>query len=211
MGSLSDHEKRWIVVGICLTKVLAPVVRKVLKNEMRIWLHHLLKPPDEIDKQTFRTFKKKLPPSRLQLQYKNINNNNVHKSLSAYDYAVKDALSLTKLFVQPFMAMFTGFNESMDMSAVLAVMCEADPFVTSGAAADAKNVRSDIRNKWAHCNFSDWTEPTFLAALKGMQSLAKKINLSSADEKALCDSLDDWKDKGTINEQLSIIQSIMVI
>ena len=210
MDSLSDNERRWIVAGICLTKVLTPVVRKVLANEMQIWYHRLRKPPDVIDKQVFAAFKKKLPPSRFPLQYKNINNNNVHKLPSAYDYAVKDPLSLAKLFVQPFMAMFTGFDESMDMSAVLAVMCEADPFVTSGAAVDAKTVRSDIRNKWAHCNFSDWTEPTFLAALQGMQSLAKKINLSSADEKALCDSLDNWKDKG-INEQLSIIQSIMVV
>ena len=201
MDSLSDHERRWIVAGICLTKVRTPAVRKVLGNEMQIWYNHLRKPPDEIDKQVFATFKKNLPPSRFQLQYKNINNNNVHKSPSAYDYAVNDPLSLAKLFVKPFMAMFTGFNESMDMSAVLSVMCEADPFVKSGAAADAKTVRADIRNKWAHCNFSDWTEPTFLAALQGMQSLAKKINLSSADEKALCDSLDDWKDKG-INEQL---------
>ena len=37
-----------------------------------------------------------------------------------------------------FMAKFTAFDQTMDMSAVLSVMCEADPFVTSRAAVDAK-------------------------------------------------------------------------
>jgi hypothetical protein len=198
-SSISDEERRWTVVGICFTKVLTPNLRNVVAKELQIWYHRLCQPPDEIHKQVFGMFKKKLPPSGFLLQYKNINKNDVHKSRSAYDYKVKDPLSLAKLFVPPFMAMFTGFDQTMDTSAVLAVMSEADPFVTSGAAADAKTVRSDIRNKWAHCNFSDWTEPTFLAAFQGMECLVKKMNLPPADEKALCDDLDSWKDKGSNN------------
>ena len=86
----------------------------------------------------------------------------------------------------------------MDTSAVLAVMSEADPFVASGVAAHAKKVKSDVRNKWAHCDFSKWTLLKFNAVLHDMKSLVKKVKLSPADEKALCDDLDGWKDKGNI-------------
>ena len=193
---ISDDERRWAVVGVCLTKVLTPALRKILASELQIWYQQLCQPPDEIEKQVFPKHKKKLPPSKCPLKYENINNNNVHKSPRAYDYAVKDPLSLAKLFVQPFMAMFTGFDQTMDMSAVLTVMCEADPFVSSGAAVDAKTIRSDVRNKWAHCNFSEWTQPDFNAAFQKMECLVKTMNLSPADEKTLCDDLDSWRVKG---------------
>ena len=195
-SSISDEERRWAVVGVCLTKVLTPVLRKILASELQIWYQLLCQPPDEFDKQVFPKHKKKLPPSKCSLRYENINNNNVHKSPHAYDYAVKDPLSLAKLFVQPFMALFTGFDQTMDMSAVLTVMCEADPFVSSGAAVDAKTIRSDVRNKWAHCNFSEWTQPDFNAAFQNMECLVKKMNLPPADEKTLCDDLDSWRVKG---------------
>ena len=195
-SSISDEERRWAVVGVCLNKVLTPALRKILASELQIWYQQLRQPPDEIDKQVFPKHKKKLPPSKCSLKYENINNNNVHKSPRAYDYAVTDPLSLAKLFVQPFMAMFTGFDQTMDMSAVLTVMCEADPFVSSGAAVDAKAIRSDVRNKWAHCNFSEWTQIAFNAAFKKMESLVKKMKLSKADENTLCYDLDGWRVKG---------------
>ena len=94
------------------------------------------------------------------------------------------------------MAHFTGFDRTMDTSAVLTLMSEADPFVTSGAAVHAKKVRSDVRNQWAHCNFSNWTKPNFNAAFQDMKLLVKRMNLSPADEKTLCEDLDDWKNKG---------------
>ena len=191
---ISNEERRWVVVGVCLTKVLTPPLRNVLASELQKWYNVLCQPPDEIDKQVFSKYKKTLPPSKLSLKYENINNNKIHKSSSAYDYAVMDHLSLAKLFVQPFMSMVTGFDQTMDMSAVLAVLCEADPF--SGAAVDAKTLRSNVRNKWAHCNFSEWTVPDFNDAFQKMESLVKKMNLSAADEKMLCDDLDSWKNKG---------------
>ena len=195
-SSISDEERRWAVVGVCLNKVLTPQLRNILATEIQNWYHLLCRPPDEIHKQIFSKHQKKLPPSTFSLKYENINNNNVHKSPKAYDFKVKDPLSLAKLFVQPFMAKFTAFDQTMDMSAVLAIMCEAGPFVTSGAAVEAKTVRSNIRNKWAHCNFSDWTKPAFMDAFQDMDSLVKKMNLPPADEKALCDDLDSWRDKG---------------
>ena len=187
--NISDEEGRWVVIGICLNKV-TPALRKVLSTEIPKWHQTLIKPPIEIDKQTSGKYEKYLPPSTIKLNYNSINNN---KSTKLYDFAVKDPLSLAKLFVKPFMASFTGFDHTMDTSAVLSVICEAQPFVASGAAALAKKVRSDIRNEWAHCDLSHWTEPNFQTALSEIESLVKSVGLTTADEKIVLDNIDNWK------------------
>ena len=194
--NVSDEERRWVVIGICLTKVLTPALRDVLANEIPKWYQMLLQPPCEIDKQALGKHQKILPPSTLKLNYASINNNAAHKSPRTYDYAVKDPLSLAKLFLKPFMANFTGFDQTMDASAVLSVMCEAQPFFASGATVIAKKVRSDIRNEWAHCNFSHWTKPNFKAALQSMESLIKLANFAPVEQKRFLDELDCWKNKG---------------
>ena len=191
---ISDDERRWVVIGVCLTKVLTPALRNVLATEIPKWHQILCQPPTEIDKQVYGRHKIQLNPSTLDLNYKNINNNHTLRSPRAFDYAVKDPLSLAKLFVLPFMSKFTGFDQTMDISAVLSVICEAAPFV--GAAAHAKTVRSDIRNEWAHCNFANWTDAKFIAAFQSMETLLKNVNLSPQDEQKLCDELNGWKDKG---------------
>ena len=195
-AEISEQEQHWVLVGIVLNKVLAPTLRKVVETELESWHDSLCKPPDEIDKQSFAKYKKKLPPSKNQLQYQNINNNSIHRLASAYDYGVKDTLSLARLFVKPFMAHFTGFDETMDISALLTIIGEAAPFVPSGVAVEAKKVRSDVRNLWAHCNFSEWTVHIFNDSFQAIESLVKKINLPAADEKKICDELDFWKQKG---------------
>ena len=193
-ASISDDERRWVVIGVCLTKVLTPALRNVLATGIPKWHHVLCQPPTEIDKQVYRGRKVRLNPSTLHLNYKSINNNDVHRSPRAFDYAVRDPLSLAKLFVLPSMSKFTGFDETMDISAVLSVICEAAPFV--GAAAHAKSVRSHVRNEWAHCNFKKWTEAKFKAAFQSMEALLKNVNLPPNDEKKLCDELNSWKIKG---------------
>jgi hypothetical protein len=191
---ISDEERRWVVIGVCLTKVLTPALRNVLATEIPKWHQVLCQPPTEIDKQVFGGHQKNLHPSALNLNYKSINNNDACGSPLAFDYAVKDPLSLAKLFVKPFMSKFTGFNETMDISAVLSVIGEAAPFV--GAAAHAKTVRSDIRNEWAHSNFAEWTEARFEASFQSMETLLKNVNLSPNHEQKLCHELDSWKIKG---------------
>ena len=192
-GTISEEETKWVVIGVCLNKVIAPALRKDLKSKLQKWYIDLCRPPDDIDKQDIRKYMKTLPPSKFPPNYKSINNNE-KKSRGAYDFAVKDSLSLAKLFLQPNMAKFTGFDETMDMSAILGVMCNAKPF--SSAAADAETVRNDVRNKWAHCNFSEWTPAVFTASIKDLISLIKTSNLPTADEKAVCDDLDGWEKKG---------------
>ena len=192
----SAEERRYSAIGICLNKILAPGLTKAVAEEFRHWYNILTQPPTEIDKQVDGKYLKKFPCSRL-LHYENINGNNVHKRhTGAYDYAVKDPLSLAKLFLPPFMAKFTGFDETMDLSAVLAIMVEADPFVQCGAADHAKRVRSEVRNEWVHPTFSMWTNDIFNQAIDDMQSLVKSTNLPDADKNEICDELQNWRDKG---------------
>ncbi len=195
-NKVSDTERRWVVVGICLNKILTPALRKVLSNEIPKWHQRLVKPPTEIDKQTFGKHVKNLPPSTMKLNYESINNNAVRKSTKLYDYAVKDPLSLAKLFMKHFMASFTGFDHTMDTSAVLSVISEAQPFIASGAAVLAKKVRADIRNEWAHCDFSQWTEPVFQSALDDIEYLVKAVGLTTAEEKIFLDDINNWRNNG---------------
>ena len=201
-STVSEEERRWVIVGICLTKVLTPALRDVLAKEMPKWYQSLLFPPSEVDKQTFKKHMKNFSPhSKFSLNYDSINNNfALHKSShSKYDYAVKDALSLAKLFMKPFMASFTGFDQTMDTSAVLSVIAEAWPF--HGVSGIAKTIRSDIRNEWAHCNFSHWTDVNYQTALKEIENLINNINMTAVEKKRILDDLDGWKQKGNKNYQ----------
>ena len=193
---VSEEERMWMVVGICLTKVLTPALRDVLDKQMPTYYQSLLLPPNEIDKQTFRRHMKNLPHSTFKLNYESINGNfTTHKkSHGNYDYAVKDPVSLAKLFMKQFMASFTGFNQTMDTSAALSVVAEAPPL--HGASGIAKKIRSDVRNEFAHCDFSHWTDVNYQAALKDMESLIKSVNLTPVEEKETLKDLDGWKQKG---------------
>ena len=195
-GTLYEEQRRWVMVGIGLNTVLPPVLRDAVKNELDRWHGRLCQPPDEIDKQDSTKYKNRLPPSKKNLQYKNINNNKIHKLPKDYDYAVRDSLALARLFLEPHMAHASGFDKTMDMSALLTVMGEADPFRSSGVADEAKKVRSDIRNAWAHCNFSEWTLHKFETSFQAMKSLVECLNLPTDDKKSVCESLDCWTETG---------------
>ncbi len=197
--TITDDQRRWVVIGICLNKLLTPVLRNVLGKEIPVWYNNLCLPPYQINNQTYKKHAAKLPPSNT-LNYGNINKNhdNHKKVCSAYDYNVKDPESLAKLFVQHFMANFNGFDQTMDLSAALTVMCVADPFHTSGATAQAKIVREVVRNEWAHCDFSHWSDVNYRTCIQHIESLVKKLNLPTADEKDFVNELNNWKDKGKL-------------
>ena len=90
--NIIDEEGRWVIIGICLNKLLTPSLRKVLGIEIPKWYQTLVKSPVKIDKQTPGKFVKNLSPSTMKLNYDSINNNTAHKSVKMYDYAVKDPL-----------------------------------------------------------------------------------------------------------------------
>ncbi|KAL9987610.1 hypothetical protein ACROYT_G001948 [Oculina patagonica] len=193
---LTDEEKRWLVVGICLSKVLTPAIREVIEQELQQLYQNLIQPPTNIHLQTSASHLKYLPPSTLRLNYININNNRAQASHHSYDYSVKDEVSLTKLFVKPFMSGFTGFDESLDSSAALSILCGAPNFVYHGIDIIAMDVRNDVRNEWGHCKFPTWTEAYYLKCFQLMENLIKRLNLPVTFEAKVLDDLKEWRNRG---------------
>ena len=193
---LKAEEKRWLVVGICLSKVLTPAIRKVIEQQIQQLYQNLIQPPTNIHSQTSTSHLNCLPPSTLRLNYVNINNNITQASHRSYDYSVKDEVSLAKLFVKPFMAGFAAFDESLDSSAALSILCGAPNFVYHGIDIIAMDVRNDVRNEWGHCKFATWTEAYYLKCFQLMENLIKRVNLPVAFETKVLDDFKEWRNRG---------------
>ena len=193
MEKLTPEETRWLVVGICILKVLTPAIRSVIGKEMRqLYQEWVL----DIHLQTSSRHKNSLPPSPVKLEYKNINNNAEHKSNDDYDYRVKDELSLAKLFVMPSSSGFTGFDETMDSSAALSILCAAPNYVCNGTSVIARDVRKLVRNEWGHCKIAIWTEAYYQKCFQLMKKLISKLNLPEASKKDFLKDLQEWRQKG---------------
>lgn len=118
------------------------------------------------------------------------------KQPHSYDYCVRDKVSLAKLFVKPFMLGFTGFDETLDSSAALSILCEAPNFVYQGIDIIARDVRDNVRNEWGHCTFAKWTEPFYLKCFQLMEKLVTSLKLSEASKKKVLGDLQEWRNRG---------------
>ena len=110
---LGENQKRWVVIGICLNRLLLPVLRDFVGQE--IPKHYTsLKSTHGIDTQVYGRHKTHDGPS--QLNYGSINNNwgNFKKKLHSYDYKVGTAEDLAKLYLEPHMAKFTGIGSKTE-------------------------------------------------------------------------------------------------
>ena len=197
MASLtgSQEQRRWLVVGIALHHVLSPCLRDKVKTEMTSFYQYLVR-SFGVDKQTYTSFMKNIPPSKVKLNYESINNNHKATHRTHYDYCVRDEVSLAKLFMKPIMAQFNAFDSSFDSSAALAVLCGALPFASVEPIAE--DVRSNVRNESAHCDFTIWTEVQFDTCFDLMESLATNLRIPPSDEARILDELKLWRTKGTI-------------
>ena len=104
---LGENQKRWVVIGICLNRVLLPVLRDFVGQE--IPKHYAsLNRAHGIDTQVFGSHL--THDGRLQLNYGSINNNlrNFKKTVRLYDYKVGTSEDFGKLYLEPHMAKFTG-------------------------------------------------------------------------------------------------------
>ncbi|KAL9972627.1 hypothetical protein ACROYT_G018969 [Oculina patagonica] len=190
----SLEQRRWLVVGIALQNVLTPCLRDKVKNEMTPFYQHMVR-NFGLDRQTYAAHQKTIAPSTVKLNYGSINNNAaLHRDPRRYDYCVKDEVSLAKLFMKPFMAHFNAFNSSFDASAALAVLCGAAPFTASKPFAE--DVRSNVRNEWAHCDFPTWTEAHYDNCFDLMEALVTNLALPPADEVRILDELKLWRKQG---------------
>ena len=61
---------------------------------------------------------------------------------------------------------------------------------------NAKHVRTDVRNKWGHCNFDHWTAAEQSNCFQLMETLVRSLGLPKVDEDKEVDDLRDWEAKG---------------
>ncbi len=209
----SDEEKRWLVVGVAMVKEVAPVLRDTIKQGMDKHYNNLdanlsgLPVPCKLNTLTYTQASNN---SILKsLKFENINNNSqTHgKSKKNYNYNVSSSVDLAKLYLPDFLATFSAFDKSLDLSAILRLLGwskpphvpifpSPDPLLSIQAVAD--DVRDHIRNKWAHANFSQWTEGFFNDCFSKLKSLVKSVGLQGTEEKSMLDQLSDWQTKGEI-------------
>ena len=183
-------------MGIALQNVLTPCLRDKIQHEMTPFFQHLVASLG-IDKQTYPTHQKTFPPSTYKLNYESINNNAaLHRDPRHYDYVIKDEVSLAKLFMKHFMAHFSAFDGSLDASAALAILCSAPPFASTKLFAES--VRSEVRNEWAHCDFSSWTEARYYTCFDLMMTLVRNLGFTLTNETKILEKLQLWRDQGTV-------------
>ncbi|XP_052081268.1 uncharacterized protein LOC127719286 isoform X2 [Mytilus californianus] len=152
---LDDNKKRWLTVGICLHTVITPVLREYILPIL-IKLYYRLTIKCQIEKQTY-PFQLKTDLSGIYLNYKTINMNKdiFGKRTNLYDYRVQNPVDLSKLFLQTHMAKYQAIDDSCDSSALLGIIININEFPVT-VQNNSNTVRSNIRNTWAHCNFSEW-------------------------------------------------------
>ena len=196
---MTDNQKRWLVAGIALNKVLVPEIRPFVEREVEKEYNNL-KTSHNIDTQS--------SSGRLESwhkffwKYENINNNNLHPKLGGgkWDYSVFDCkvsshIDFAKLYLENFMVKFNAFDDHCDASAVLKLLASVPVFSTSVKTA-ADNVRLAVRNDWAHCVFSKWGIAKFQKVFAEMEHLVSTLGLPAADEVNLLKELKERKSKG---------------
>ena len=203
---VSDEEKRWIVVGIAMNKVAAPVLRDAVKQGMdtnyaNLDRHcQLLHPPCTLTTLTHGLVQ--ADPILKNLKFQNINNNHLVHGVCNYNFNINSSVDLAKLYLSGYLAQFSAFDESLDMTAILRLLgfryyMPASVFL-SHTQALADDVRENVINKWGHVDVTKWTDPLFNGCFDKLKTLVRSLGLTADVEKNRLDRLDDWQTKGTI-------------
>ncbi|XP_068711955.1 uncharacterized protein [Montipora foliosa] len=197
---VGDNEKRWLVFGIGLNKVLVSQIRSFVEREIQKEYCNI-KSSHGIDTQATPTRLTHWPAKKVFLKYENINGNDARPKVhgkfnySAFDCRVLSHIDFAKLYVENFMAKFNAFDEHCDASAVLILLSKVPVF-----SATVQSAASDLRqsrNSWAHCAFKDWDTVKFRQSFDEMEKLVKALGLPVGDQAKLLSDLQDWESKGT--------------
>ena len=203
---VSDEEKRWIVVGIAMNKVAAPVLRDAVKQGMdtnyaNLDKHcQLLHPPCTLKTLTHGVVRADLILKNLKFQ--NINNNHLVHGVCNYNFNIDSSLDLAKLYLPGYLAQFSGFDDSLDMTAILRLLGFRNYMQIPAAVfsphiqASADDVRENVRNKWGHVDVTEWTDALFNDSFDKLKTLVRSLGLTAGVEKNTMDQLDDWQTKG---------------
>ena len=204
---VSDEEKRWIVVGIAMNKVVAPVLRDVIKAGMDT--HY-----DDLDKHltpscTLKTLTyhyANTDPHLKKLKFQNVNNNSVlHGSdKKNYSFTINSSVDLAKIYLPNHLAMFSAFDESMDMTAILNLLgisyYQPKAIFSALTQTFADDVRRNVRNKWDHFDVIEWSDTFFDDCFAKLEALVRSLGLTARKEKKTLEDLYDWQTKGTASE-----------
>ena len=207
---VSDQEKRWLVFGLAMNKVAVPVLRRFVQQGMVKHNASLdtycrgLTNPCNLQALTYRDVAS--DPSLKHLKFQNINDNlHLHAgNKSLYNYGVHSTVDLAKLYLPKYLTKFSGFDESLDISAILRLLgfdnpapifSSPNPFLSIQCAAN--EVRENVRNKWGHCNFNEWSEFFFNYCFAKLKLLIRSLGLTDGAERTTLDQLNDWETKGT--------------
>ena len=211
------NDKRWLVTLVTSNKVVAPVLQDIVKQEMdKLYtlLDNGLPTPCSLQTLTYADVchlaaTSSLASSLKGLNFGNINNNSsVHgKTKTAYNYNVNSSVDLAKLYLPDYLAVFSAFDKSMDLSAALRLLgCRKYPiqiFVSSDPLHDiqplADDVRENVRNRGSHFKESDWTQIFFDQCFDKLKALLQYLPLPPVEKKELLDQLSAWKTEGTRN------------
>ena len=195
---LTDNQKRWLVVGIALNKILVSQIRPFVEREVEKEYNNL-KTSNKIHSQSSSA---RLKTWHKFLKYENINNNDLRPKLSGgrwnysvFDCKVSSHIDFSKLYVENYMAKFNAFDDHCDASAVLTLLGSV-PVFSSVVRTAAGVVKGRVRNDWAHCMFSKWDVAKFQEVFADMADLVQKLGLPAADEAKLLGELNDWETKG---------------
>ena len=203
---VTDHQKRWLVAGIALNKILIPQIRPYVEQEIEKECNKLKASHNIHGQSTSGRLRRWPAGTGTVLKYENINGNDVHPRLpggrlnySLFDCRVTSHVDFARLYVESYMAKFAAFDEHCDASAVLSLLGRIPAFsaATQAAAGDVRITRND----WAHCVYSKWDQAKFKQSFLEMEQLVKALGLPTADEGKLLVELTDWQTKGnkTIN------------
>ena len=205
---VSDEEKRWIVVGIAMNKVAAPVLRDAVKQGMdtnyaNLDRHcQLLHPPCTLKTLTHGVVR--ADPILKNLKFQNINDNDhlYGKCYRSYCFSINHSVDLAKLYLPDYLAQFSVFNDSLDMTAILRLLGFKNYMPAAAAVfsppiqASADDVREDVRNKWGHVDVTEWTDALFSDCFDKLKNLVKSLGLTADVKTKALDQLDDWQRKG---------------
>ncbi|CAH3145631.1 unnamed protein product, partial [Porites evermanni] len=199
-----DEEKRWIVVGIAMNKVAAPVLRDAVNRGMNANYANLdrhcqlLHSPCTLKTLTHGVVR--ADPILKNLKFQNINNNHLVHGVYNYNFDIDSSLDLAKLYLPGYLAQFSGFDDSLDMTAILRLLgfrnfMPAAVF-SPHSQASADDVRENVRNKWGHVDITEWTDALFNDCFDKLKTLVRSLGLTADVEKNTLDQLDDWQTKG---------------
>ena len=198
-----DEEKRWIVVGIALNKV-APVLRDGVKQGMDTNYANMdkrcqrLTPPCTL--KTLNHGLVRADPILKNLKFQNINKNNLVHGFCNFNFNINSPVDLAKLYLPDYLATFSAFDESLDMTAILRLLgCKKympAAVFSPHTQASADDVRENVRNKWGHVDVTEWTDALFNDCFDKLKTLVRSLGLKTAVEKKELEQLGDWQRKG---------------